>query len=474
MKLNIRAKVFFAVGLALVLIFSLVMYMLVTESTNQLRSDLNRESKSFASLATTPIGNTFILYQYSGTTLISQQINNYLGLDSDVSSVRVVSLSGKVLYTNQTGMPANISAARASSFQPVYGVNSNGYIDQVIDPLVETGGVHRYAVVYQISTKRVEQNVTNVIRLILVIGLAVLIVAITATNLMLNRLFIQPIRRLSKSADVISSGKYDEQILSNHKDEIGVLANSLNKMAGSLKADIVKLQDLDKLKSEFMMIASHNLRTPLTVIQGYIEMAQDAKSVDEMKTIIDTVSGSVSQLHLLAEDVLTISTLEAGSVMPRSLTSLKPFLDSIGNEFGLLAQKKSLVWNFKNTIPAHVQLNLAQTNIRSALASIIDNAIKFTKAGGSISIDTYLEGEELVFQVSDTGIGIKPEELPKLFTKFHRGTDTLQYDYEGVGIGLYLSKLIVNQHGGQIKIKSKLHEGTVCTVTLPLNSKPLA
>jgi signal transduction histidine kinase len=467
MNLNIRVKVFFAVGLSLVLIFGLVMYLLVTESSNQLKSDLNRESKSFASLATTPIGNEFILYSSSGSSLINQQINNYLALDSDITSVSIVSINGKTLYSDPNNNAPSAFVSQASSFQPIYQKTSGGYIDKIIQPLVESGGVHRYAIIYQISTKRVEQNVKHVIQLILAIGLAVLVLSIAGTSLLLNRLFINPIRALSKSADIISSGKYDEQIVSKNQDEIGVLANSLNKMAGSLKADIVKLKDLDEMKSEFMMVTSHNLRTPLTIIRGYIELSVSESSVDELKKTITTISQSVGQLHMLAENMLTISSLEAGSTMKRDPTQIQTFFDSINSEFQPIALKQKLKWQFKNDIASNITIDVNQVNLHSALTSLVDNAIKFTKEGGSVSLNASFVNNQLKFTVQDNGIGIDPDEMPKLFTKFHRGTDTMQYDYDGVGIGLYLSKLIINQHGGSLKIESKKGEGTFCVVIIP-------
>jgi signal transduction histidine kinase len=469
MNLNIRIKVFLAVGLALVLIFGVVMYLLVTESTNQLRSDLNRESKSFASLATTPIGNTFITYQYSGTALISQQVNNYLELDPDITSVSVVSISGQTLYSNQAGGSPSIMATNASSFQPKYEVNSGGYIDQVVEPLVESGGVHRFAVVYQISTNRVEQSVANVIHLILAIGIGVLIISIAGTSLLLNRLFINPIRELSRSADIISGGKYNQQIVAKNKDEIGRLANSLNKMAESLKADITKLQEVDKLKSEFMMIASHNLRTPITVIRGYLELSESTQTVEALKKILGTIGDRVTQLHLMAEDVLAVATLEAGAKPAMAAVSMKAFLDSIAAEFKPLAEKKGLHWTFSNEVPPDLNMAISQATLNSAVADVVDNAIKFTNTGGSVSFEVRPVDNQLHIKVTDTGIGISPEETSKLFTKFHRGTSTLTYDYEGIGLSLYMSKLIINQHGGDIKIDSHLNEGTTCFITLPLS-----
>jgi signal transduction histidine kinase len=287
-------------------------------------------------------------------------------------------------------------------------------------------------------------------------------------------LFIRPLREVSRSADIISAGNYNQQITTHagSRDEIGKLAQAVNRMADSLKGDIIKLKELDKMKSEFMMIASHNLRTPLAIMRDYMDMAKDAQTVKELKAVVAATQDSVVRLNLLSEDLLTISTLETGTdVIKKTPTEAAKFIDSAVSEFELLAAKKKLRWRYKNGLPADARLDLAQANMRSALGNIIDNAIKFTDKGGLIDVTADASGGRLVFKVHDTGIGISPGEMPKLFTKFHRGTSTYTYDYEGAGIGLYLTKLIVEKHGGQVSVDSEVGEGSTFTVSLPL-AKP--
>jgi signal transduction histidine kinase len=461
------------VSLSLILIFVLITYILVNQNTKRLSSSLNEQSKSFAALATKPIGDTFVLYKDSGRIRITQQVDKFLELDPDVTAIRIISIDGTELFSSLDEETPPLDEKQASSFEPQFVTNSKGYVEKVIQPYFEDSGAHRYSVVYRISTKRVEQNVSEVVRLILYFGIGVLVISIAGTGLMLNSFFIKPLQDVSESANIISSGDFDHKITSKHHDEIGDLAVSMEKMADFLKADIAKLRELDKLKSEFMMITSHNLRTPITIIQGYIDLARDVESSNELKNIINTIQESVVRLHLLAENVLTISTLETGkTAMHKSATPLSGFIDAIGKEFGLMATKKNLRWDFANSLPAEANLNMSSTNMRSALGNLIDNAIKFTKAGGNVSVASKVEGGNFIFKVSDTGVGISREELSKLFTKFHRGTSTMSYDYEGIGIGLYLSKLIVEQHGGRIEVQSELNKGSTFTVFLPFSAQP--
>ncbi|HEX5797366.1 MAG TPA: HAMP domain-containing sensor histidine kinase [Candidatus Saccharimonadales bacterium] len=457
------------VSLSLICIFAFIAYMLVRQNTDRLRSSLNEQSKSFASLATEPIGDTFALYKDSGHIRITQQVDSFVELDPDVTSIHIVSVQGEELYSSlgETGQP--LDEELSSSFKPQYVTDDKGYIVQVIQPFFEESGAHRYSVVYNISTKRAEQNVGEMVRLIFYSSVGILVISIAGTGFLLNRFFVRPLNDVSRSANIISSGNFDHKITSRRNDEIGDLAASVEKMADFLKADIEKLRELDKLKSEFMMIASHNIRTPITIIQGYIDLARSVESSGELKNIINTIQESVVRLHLLAENVLTISTLETGKMnMHMSPVKMAEFIDAIDKEFGLLATKKNLKWQFDNEIPDDTSLNISSTNLRSALGNLVDNAIKFTKAGGTVKINGRIESGRLVFSVADTGIGISDAEKEKLFTKFHRGTSTMSYDYEGIGIGLYLSKLIIGQHGGSMDYKSELNKGSTFVVSLPI------
>ncbi len=442
---------------------------MVRQNTDRLRSSLNEQSKSFAALATDPIGDTFALYKDSGQIKITQQVNKFLELDPDVTAIRIVGVDGSELYSSLETPSPPIDSRLASSFEPQYEMNGKGYIEKVIQPYFEDSGAHRYSIVYRISTERVEQNVSEVIRLIFYVGVGMLVFTIAATVLLLSRLFIGPLRKVSESANIISSGDFDHKITSKSGDEIGDLAVSVEKMADYLKADIVKLRELDKLKSEFMMITSHNLRTPIAIMQGYIEMAENAKSVEELKDIVDVIEESVVRLHLLAENILTISSLETGRTSVRkSSVDLAEFVEKIGKEYGLLAKKKELEWKFDNKIDKDIEIKISSNNMRSALGNLIDNAIKFTEKGGSVTVDSHVEGGDFVFSVSDSGVGISQDEIPNLFTKFHRSSGSESYDFEGAGLGLYLSKLIIEQHGGKIEVESEAGKGSTFKIRLPL------
>jgi signal transduction histidine kinase len=467
---GIRLRVTATIALSLIGVFIVIGYLLAAQNTDRARQHLLESSKSFSSLATKPIGDTFVLYKDSGTVRIAQQVERFSSLNQDISQITIVDIEGKALFNNQNNQGQDIPKELAIAFEQKITYDKLNNPKQVIEPYIEDSGAHRYSVVYSVSSERLQREISETVKLIFYTGLIFLALSIVLTTILLNRLFLKPLGNVSRSAQKISTGVLDQQITTKREDEIGDLARSVNKMAEYLKADIAKLRELDKLKTEFMMITSHNLRTPITIMEGYLDMAETAETVDELKKIAETLQDSTAHLHRLAEDVLTISTIESGELkISKHKIKLKPIIDTLNREFTMMAKAKKIKFEFENNLADDFEMNVSPSHIRSALGSLIDNAIKFTPQDGKINVTSNADTKSFTFKVSDTGIGIEPAEIPKLFTKFHRGTSTLKYDYEGLGIGLYMAKLIVDQHGGQITVNSAKDKGSNFTINLPLS-----
>ncbi len=467
-RFGLRAKfIFLIVGLLLV-IFALITFLVVRLNTTTQRQNLLDNSKSFASLATEPIGKTFLTYKDSGRIRISDNIRRFTDLDPNVTNVSIVDTSGKILFSqNNTAIQA-IPESQASSFEPVYVYNSSKDLKQIIQPFFEDFGSHRYSMVYEISSAEVQASIRQFVVSILLFVVLALVVFVGLAYMLINRLFIQPIRQLSSQAMAISAGQLDQQIKLDRNDEISDLAKSVNKMAQSLKDDIAKLRETDRLKTEFMIIASHNLRTPLSVINGYLEQSEDLKTVDELRGAIGIIAGRSKQLGVFAEDILTISSIEAGRDLPGLVkANLSEFMQAISDEFEPLAEQAELKYD-SLIKDQDIQAKISPAHFRSAIWNLLDNALKFTPKGGTIDLNVELKDGKAVVEVRDSGIGISEEELPKLFTKFHRATDALNSQYEGTGIGLYATKLVVEKHGGTVSVESNLGSGSIFTIRLPL------
>lgn len=470
-RLGLRAKFILIIVIGLSLVFVAVAIVVTRVTTNNLKNSLVDGSKSFASLATQPIGESYNIYKDSGRVRITQQVEKFTQLDNNIENVAVVDVNGNLLYIQNEDPGFSFKTENAASFEPVYEYDGTK-LSRIVYPYLENFGAHRYSVIYTVSYDAIEESIAQLQKGILFVAASALVTTILIAYLLISRMFINPLSEVSEEATKISKGDLGIVIESKGRDEIGDLANSVNSMAETLKADIRKLREMDKIKSEFMMIASHNLRTPITIIQGYLDTLLMSKELpSNLKDTVEVVAASGNRLQIFAEDILTVSRLEAGENVTgqRDRTDIKELLSKIAKDFTPLAKEKKLVFETLLT-DQNCFSDISTPHIRGAIWNILDNALKFTKEG-KITLELNIVDAMALITVRDTGVGIDKEEIPKLFTKFHRGTSTEQYDYEGTGIGLYLTKLIVEQHKGTIRIDSAVNKGTSVTISLPTEEK---
>ena len=472
-RLSLRIRFALVLLILMLVVFFAITATIVNRDSKTLKASLVNSTKSFAALATQPIGDSFSLYQNSGTVKIQQQVNSFTDLDPNINQVQIVSTLGKTVFIQNPSNPIKVSQKSLTSLNPSYMYNLNGDLTAVVQPYIESYGIHSYAIVYGVSYQSVNQAIQSIVLNIIIVSLIILLISLVLWYLLINKLFLSPVADISKRALKISTGDLSQKIESKRKDEIGDLALAVDTMANSLKDDIAKLQQLDKLKSEFMMITSHNLRTPVSIIKGYIDNMRNMDPPENILAMLEPISVNANRLGEYAEDALTVSSIENGKdILGLTLVDIAPLLRTVSDEFSKLAEQKKL--SFDSLIETSSKVNINVPGFRSALWNLLDNAYKFTKEGQSVSLMAVDNNGNLEVSVKDTGVGISSDELPKLFTKFHRATDTLKFDYEGVGIGLYVSKLVIEQQGGTIKAESKLGEGSVFTIFIPISiSEPI-
>ena len=466
-QLKLRGKFILIISSILVVIFGLMAFFLIRSARSNLTNQLNRQTEAFVTLATKPIGDNYAQYSQSGTLVIKKQMQHFISLDPDVVNISVVNLQGLSQFS-YTGNPISVSTQAVSSFDSTDVTNHKGQITLAVQPYISDSGQHSYAIAYQISPQQVEQEITREVETIIILTLLGLLVSALAAYEFINFFFLEPLNSVIATARVIAGGKYDSRLRSRRYDELGALAGSIDNMADSLEADIVKLKELDKQKDEFIRIVSHNLRTPLTIIQNNASFLDSAQLTPILKKMVQGIEDSARRLNLFSEQMLTISDFEAHKAQQvvREQVSLNELLDSLVHEFIGFASSKNISFDteIKN---GDQKFFTGRYQVISAVRNLLDNAIKFTPADGSVKLAARINGDKILITVSDSGVGIKPEEMPKLFTKFHRGSETMVYNYEGTGIGLYASKLVIEQLGGTISAQSKVGEGSTFTIELP-------
>jgi signal transduction histidine kinase len=247
----------------------------------------------------------------------------------------------------------------------------------------------------------------------------------------------------------------------------------LEKLSQSLAIANDRLEELDKQKSEFISIASHQLRTPLTAIRGYISLALEGSYGAIKGTPIEDIMQKMYTIDLrlsqLVEDLLNVSKIEAGRIQYKwESIALEMIAQELYDMFTVLAEKKGLKLHLVKPDTALPMMQLDMNKIKELLSNLIDNAIKYTEKG-SVTIKVEQEGTLVRVIIQDTGIGISKEDADKLFGKFIRTETTQKMDSSGSGLGLFIGRTFVEGHGGRVYATSEgVGMGSSFIVELPL------
>ncbi|MFA6170422.1 MAG: HAMP domain-containing sensor histidine kinase [Candidatus Margulisiibacteriota bacterium] len=262
------------------------------------------------------------------------------------------------------------------------------------------------------------------------------------------------------------------------KERTGELENSrkaILHMMKDLKEDIKKMREVDSMKTEFLSMISHELRTPLTLIKGYVALLQAGKigplSPEQNKTI-EIVARQSDHLHSMIDSILDISRLEIGKPIPlnRAPMSFKSAVEKTIEALKIQAKEKNIeiISNISDFLPTIVG---DEIKIKRVLTNLLGNAMKFTPEDGKIFVNAFISDSEVKVEVVDNGIGISRENLAKIFEKFFQVDSSITRNAGGMGMGLAISKELIELHGGKITADSEgLGKGTKVTFTLPINT----
>jgi signal transduction histidine kinase len=250
--------------------------------------------------------------------------------------------------------------------------------------------------------------------------------------------------------------------------EIDDLARQFNVMADRLSESLRMLEaDRDQLR-EFVADVSHELRTPIAALRAFTDLQRDGQ-VDEptRREFLDRSSEQISRLDWMSTNLLDLSRIDAG-IFPLDVRpgDLRDPIRSVVEAHDELAEQRgvSLV---SEVPPAPVMLRFDRERIVQLLSNLVGNGLKFTPRGGQVSVHLTDAPEGAVLEVRDTGPGILAAELPHIFERFFRGTNVGEARASGSGLGLAIARSIVDMHGGQIEVASKIGEGSAFTVRLP-------
>jgi signal transduction histidine kinase len=233
------------------------------------------------------------------------------------------------------------------------------------------------------------------------------------------------------------------------------------------EAELLQSKILDEKKDEFLSIASHELKTPLTTIKAYSQIALHIGKKEGYKTItgfLQKIDIHTSKLNFLITELLDLSKIQAGKfALSKTVIAFQPFLADI------IQSMQHVITTHKITLEGNTTVNvdIDAFRIEQVITNLIDNAAKYSPGKEIVEVEVYTKNGEVVVSVKDYGIGIAENNLQHIFSRFYR-VDTAAKNVSGMGIGLFISKEIIGLHGGTITVQSKENEGSTFSFSLPV------
>ncbi len=404
-------------------------------------------------------------YETSEFAAITRDYIENVFQEKNRMEIMALSKDGKVFITStgfepdqQQAMPDYEMALRSedSAGKWVGELDSGEKVMAVTRAVRDSSGSLIGAVRYMVSLERADRQTALVISALVLAGVFIMLL-LTLSGVYFIRSILVPVRQVSLSARQIAQGDFEVRIEKSKDDEIGQLCDAINDMAGELGA-------AERMKNDFISSVSHELRTPLTAIKGWAETLQGGADPGTEEKGIGVIIRESERLSGLVEELLDFSRLQSGRMR------------LLAERLDLIAELDEAVYLFTDRARTeHKELRYAETDqlapvygdrdrLRQVFVNILDNALKYTGEGGSVSVAASVAEGYVKVTVADTGCGIPAEHLPNVKKKFYKANQLVR----GSGIGLALADEITAMHGGALDLESQEGVGTCASISLPL------
>jgi len=278
----------------------------------------------------------------------------------------------------------------------------------------------------------------------------------------LARGMTQPLRDMAAAAHRMETGDYTTRVHTRSRDEVGQLAAAFNRMSA-------ELQNLEQSRRDLVANVSHELKTPIAAIRAHLENLLDGVEHPDPHTL-QVMLTQTERLSRLIEQLLELSRLESGELtLQREDVPLAPLVTQVLSEIDVARSDSGVA--VESALPEDLPaVDADRERVHQVLFNLLDNAVRFTPSGGAVTVSAQRHNGSVEVRVADTGVGIPPEHLPRLFERFYRADPARSREDGGTGIGLAIARSVVEAHGGHIRAESELGKGSVFTFDLPVAS----
>lgn len=466
MPLRVRLTLWYGSALALVLIvFSVVLYVITARN---LRDDVDQSLEETAATAVRSLEERGFLPLLDEEDLLSQfpelaRIDKFFQIFSPSGTITIrspnikrheVPLSRKALETSFNGQTVFETAKYPNEPQL-----------RLISVPINYQGRLLYIVQVGTSMESIEDTLRRFLILLIVAVPIALTVSLAAGWFLAGRA-LRPVDAITLAAQRIAAGDLSQRLtMQTASDEIGRLAGTFNNMIGRLDASFRQIR-------QFTSDASHELRTPLTVMKGETELVlRRPRPLEDYHSVLESNLEEIDRMTRIVDELLFLSRADMGEVKMELLpVSLETLVEDIHRQATLLGQDRMIEVVLGTVMPARVQGD--ELRLRELLLNLVENAVKYSNPKGKVTISLVTDGQQAIISVTDQGIGIAPDDRPKIFDRFFRTDEARAHTKKGTGLGLAICSWIAEVHKGRINVQSELGRGSTFTVTLPLAPRP--
>jgi len=432
---SIKTKLFSGYSIILFIVLTLLSYI----SIEVLKAQYNKQNKD----KIIQLEHTIINFISLNTQNKIKNLEKYIDIEHEFV---IISKNKKIIFSNETVKKTD--AIIEEIYEENFKLKEFFYADEF---LVFSNKVGTYTIYIGVDDDLVNEYALNLATIIVVLNLIVYILLLVIGYILINKT-IKPLKNILEQLQILRSAKSLSKRLQtiNTHDEFEELISSLNEMLENIENSVENIK-------QFSSDASHELRTPLTVIQGEIELCKKiSMSKEELQKSIDKIDIEQKKLQEIIKDFLLLARLDKEVLKPTNCSLDKVIFESIEQNIEKIEAKNlELIFDIEDDI----QIKFNEKYLFIVINNLLANAIKYTKSG-YIKLIAKNKNEKIYFKIEDSGIGIKKDDLEKIFNRFYRVDKTRSNFKDGVGIGLSIVKKICDSFSAKLECQSKIDEGS--------------
>lgn len=408
----------------------------------------------------------------------SNKINHFIDKIRHITAKRItiIDKQGNVLVETMDNIDTTEKYLQSEevmdAFHNGFGVRKEFYERTQYKLFMAVKVVHRefHGVIRMvIEDSEVQVNIQKIDRLVNIIFILPFVLSMFL-SILISSMFTKRIKLITSVARSIADGDYSKTVKIKTKDEIGDLASIINDLSSQIKIKIEEIKKLEKIQMDFIANASHELRTPISNIRGYSEtlLEELGSKSDHSEKFLSIIHSNSEKMSFFLDELFDLARLDSRELeLNIKDCDIEKLIDKVVLDLEKDIDEKGILFT-KNIPEKLTNIKADNLSLYRIFFNLIENAIKYNKEGGWVTVSVFERAENIQMDIEDSGLGIPVEDAPFIFESFYRVKQS-SLEVTGTGLGLAIVKKLIDLHGGKVDVSSKLNKGSVFSLFLPLD-----